>query len=68
MNKCQWEGRSGKISTAFNLYQAKNGAIYIMLGNSATKLEYKQIEELKINVYEDIDDFNFTDFKKYYRL
>lgn len=68
MNKCQWEGRTGKISTSFNLYQARNGAIYIMLGNSATKLEYKQIEELKINVYEDIEDFDFSDFKKHYKL
>ncbi|MBD5554868.1 MAG: hypothetical protein HDQ95_05840 [Roseburia sp.] len=53
------------MTVKFNVYQARNGAICISSGSSYTKLSKKQIEELRICVY-DIEDFDYEDFKRHY--
>lgn len=39
----------------FNIYQARNGKIFLMMGNVYTELSYKQINELSIDLYRLID-------------
>lgn len=50
----------------FNIYQAKNGGIYISKGSLYTELSRKQIEDLRIDVYS-LDDFDYECFKNHYK-
>ena len=49
------------------IYQARNGLIFICIGNARTPLTKKQIDELYIPVLE-LDDFDFDLYKKAYGL
>lgn len=66
-NKYQYKINGGYIKGFFNIYQARNGKIYVQLGNNITDLTYQQIEDLKIDVYE-LDEFSHEDFIKAYSL
>jgi len=56
----------GSISGYFNIYQARNGKIYLQLGNCITVLTPRQINELNINCY-NLNDFDVDLFLKAYR-
>lgn len=49
----------------FNIYQARNGGVYISSGSLSTELSRKQIDDLRIDVYS-LDDFDYECFKKHY--
>jgi len=49
----------------FNVYQAKNGGIFMLMGRSKTLLTEIQISELGINVYS-LTDFDYDDYLKFY--
>lgn len=49
-----------------NVYQAKNGGIYISCGSVFTELSEKQINDLHIDVYS-LEDFDFECFKRHYK-
>ncbi|MHB8281312.1 MAG: hypothetical protein ACYDDE_00740 [bacterium] len=55
------------IKGYFDIYQAKNGKIFITMGNGNTELNYKQVEDLRIDVY-DLIDFDYDLFKKAYNI
>lgn len=57
-------GNAEKIG-CFNVYQSKNGAIYILMGTSFTRLTLKQINELGIEVHS-LLDFDYDEFQKAY--
>lgn len=65
MGKYTYETSRGKASSAFNVYQARNGGIYITMGGMATKLSSEQITELNIYVY-DLKDFDIDDYREHY--
>jgi len=57
----------GYVKGFFNIYQAKNGYLYLMMGKVITKLEKNQIDDLNIDVYSLID-FDFDNYKKAYGI
>lgn len=65
MNSYKYAIQKGNVSGYFNVYQSKAGSIFLVMGNSYTKLEYNQVIELNIDVYSLID-FDYCLFKKYY--
>lgn len=54
-NKYVYETNEGAATGFFNVYQGKNGGIYLMMGNSVTLLSLDQLGELNIHVYGLID-------------
>ena len=64
-NKFTYDVKGGSVSGTFNIYQARNGAIMLLMGSKVSVLSYSQINELDINCYELID-FNHYDFVSYY--
>jgi len=48
-----------------NIYQAKDGAIYLRNGGKSTRLSHQQINDLVLVVFE-LDDFDFDEYKKAY--
>jgi hypothetical protein len=65
MGKFEYESGDTKFKGAFNIYQARNGAIMLLMGSKVSALSYSQINELDIDCYELID-FNHDDFVSYY--
>jgi hypothetical protein len=65
MGKFEYELGDTKFKGAFNIYQARNGAIMLLMGTKVSALTYSQINDLNINCYE-LTDFNHDDFSKYY--
>ena len=65
MGKFEYESGGTKFKGAFNIYQARNGAIILLMGTKVSALTYSQINDLGINCYE-LADFNHDDFSKYY--
>lgn len=64
--KYQYEGSHGETHKgAFNIYQARNGAIMLVMGSSTTPLTMSQINDLSLDVYS-LMDFDMDDFQKYY--
>lgn len=55
----------GRVCGAFNIYQAVNGKIYIVMGNNHTALTEKQILDLSIDIYS-LDCFDYDLYKKGY--
>ena len=49
----------------FNIYQGKNGYIYLQMGKAVAQLTEKQINDLHLNVYELID-FCVDDYRLAY--
>jgi len=65
MGNFEYESGDTKFKGAFNVYQARNGAIMLLMGTKVSALTYSQINDLNINCY-GLADFNHDDFKKYY--
>ena len=65
MGKFEYQSGDTKFKGAFDIYQARSGAIMLLMGSKFTELSYSQINELDINCYELID-FNHDDFVNYY--
>ena len=65
MGKFEYKSGDTKFKGAFNIYQARNGAIMLLMGSKVSILSYSQINELDIDCYELID-FNHDDFVNYY--
>jgi hypothetical protein len=65
MGKFEYESGDTKFKGAFNIYQARNGAIMLLMGSKVSALSYSQINELDIDCYALID-FNHDDFVSYY--
>ena len=40
-----------KSKGAFFIYQARNGGLYLAMGNSHTDLAYEQVTDLHIDIY-----------------
>lgn len=51
----------------FNIYQAKNGAIMLLMGNKSIALTLGQVKELAIPCY-NLEDFDHDDYNEYYIL
>lgn len=56
-----YEAANGRIKGDFNIYQARNGKIYIAMGKGFTPLTEQQINELGIDVYT-IQEFDYDLF------
>ena len=55
--------QGGSVKGFFNIYQAKNGKLYLCMGSVHTSLTKEQIEnDLKIDVYSLID-FDYDSYK-----
>lgn len=57
--------QGGYVYGAFNIYQARNGSLQLVMGNRHTELTKKQIDDLNIDVYSLID-FDDRQFSLYY--
>lgn len=57
--------REGKCKGQFGIYQARNGAIYMLMGNKHTALTLGQINELFLDVYQ-LKDFSLDDYNTHY--
>lgn len=66
INMYSFEIRNGECTGYFNIYQARNGSIQLLIGNCNTTLTYQQILDLNINVYELID-YDHDNFIKFYK-
>ena len=65
MGKFEYQSGDTKFKGAFNIYQARSGAIMFLMGSKASVLSYSQIIELDIDCYS-LEDFNHDDFVDYY--
>lgn len=65
MGKFEYQSGDTKFKGAFNIYQARSGAIMLLMGSKASVLSYSQIIELDIDCYS-LEDFNHDDFVDYY--
>ena len=65
MGKFEYQSGDTKFKGAFDIYQARSGAIILLMGSKFTALSYSQISELDIDCY-NLKDFNHDDFVKYY--
>lgn len=65
MGKFEYQSGKTTFKGAFNIYQAKSGAIMLLMGTKYTALTYCQINDLNIDCYE-LSGFNHDDFKHYY--
>ena len=65
-SKYSYNTTTGTRSGAFNVYQGKNGAIYLLMGYNAVVLQKEQVEKLiGSNLYE-LYDFRLDDYNNYY--
>ena len=67
MGNFEYQTKNTKVKGTFNIYQARNGSIMLVMGNLATKLTYCQINELNINCYL-LENFDHDDFIKHYTI
>ena len=65
MGKYQYESGNKKFKGEFNVYQAKSGAITLLMNKVHTALTLRQVNELNINCYE-LEEYNHDDFEHYY--
>ena len=65
MGKFEYQSGNSKFKGAFDIYQARSGAIILLMGSKFTALSYSQISELDIDCY-NLKDFNHDDFVNYY--
>ena len=56
MNKYSYEIKKGNCKGYFKIYQAVNGSIQLMMGNSNTTLTLQQILDLNICLFDLIDN------------
>jgi hypothetical protein len=64
-NKFSYEISKGSVSGDFNVFQARNGLIFLSMGRGQTPLSENQISILGIDVYSLIA-FDYDLFKKAY--
>ena len=64
-NWFSFKSGAGSVSGWFNIYQGKDGYIYLQMGDKYTKLSKEQLDKLCINVYI-LDDFDYSLYKKAY--
>lgn len=67
MNKYCYEIKNGKRKGYFNIYQAINGSIQLMMGNYNTTLTAQQILDLNIYTF-DLIDYGHDKFLEFYKL
>lgn len=67
MNKYCYEIKDGKCKGYFNVYQAVNGSIQLMMGNYNTTLTAQQILDLNIYTF-DLIDYDHDKFLEFYKL
>jgi hypothetical protein len=65
-NKYSYFTTKGIIKGSFNIYQGKNGFIYIVMGKGHCKLTLEQIIELKILCHE-LNDFDSVSYYEAYK-
>ena len=65
MGKFEYQSGDTKFKGAFDIYQARSGAIMLLMGSKVSALSYSQISELDIDCY-NLEDFNPDDFVNYY--
>jgi hypothetical protein len=65
VNSYSYETVSGFVTGWFNIYQARNGKIYLMMGSMVTPITESQINELCIDVFS-LHDFDYDDYKNAY--
>lgn len=65
-NKFCYEIKNGKCSGYFNIYQAKNGSIQLVMGNCCTTLTSQQVLDLNLDVFPliDYDHDKYIEFYK----
>ena len=56
----------GSVSGSFNIYQAKNGTIQLLMSDKNIGLTLDQINELSLDLYE-LVDFDVDLFQKAYK-
>lgn len=66
-NKYCIETTEGWTSGFFNIYQARNGGIFIQMGNKFTELSHEQILHLGLLLH-DLKDFDHDEYLKHYNL
>lgn len=64
-SKYSYEIRNGWVQGDFNVYQGRNGKIYLVMGGGSTSLTDKQVEELNIDLSKLID-FDYQLYKSAY--
>lgn len=62
-NQYAYNGHSG----FFNIYQGKNGCIYIQMGSAFTALNLQQINALCIDLYS-LPEFDIDNYKLWYKI
>lgn len=68
MNQFCYQTQEGSVKGFFNIYQGKDGLIYLQMGNTRiTKLAKHQIDDLYIDVYS-LKDFDYDDYCKAYQI
>lgn len=68
INQYSYKTKNGDVIIGkFDIYQGRDGKIYLMLGENAIDLNLSQIEVLKINLYS-LNYFIFELFKKAYNI
>lgn len=65
-NSYTYQTVSGHVSGAFNIYQGKNGCIYLLMGKSITTLTFDQVDDLSIDLYS-LRNFDHEAFLTYYK-
>ena len=65
MGKFEYQSGDTKFKGAFKIYQARSGAIMLLMGSNVSALSFSQIIELGIDYY-NLEDFNHDDFANYY--
>ena len=65
MGKFEYQSGDTKFKGDFNIYQARSGAIMLLMGSKFTELSYSQINELDIDLYS-LEDYIHDDFVNYY--
>jgi len=67
ISKYCYEITGGSVKGDFNIYQAKNGSIQLLMGNRNVELSQEQVLKLGIDVYSLID-FEYDDYKAHYNI
>jgi len=65
-NHYQYTSGDEKKTGYFNIYQARNGLIYLQMGDKVTLLTFDQIGDLRLNLY-DLDEFDYDAFVRAYK-
>jgi hypothetical protein len=66
MGKFEYQSGDTKIRGDFNVYQARNGAIILVMGKRFITLTHSQLLDLNLNCY-GLLDFDYDSFKDYYK-